>query len=479
MARNKRSLSNIGFYDLEPTTPTTPDAENNNESENNSDINNSETKKNLEIVNSKIQTENDTGDRNPKTEQENDFEIPHTVKESSLSNVSINSMMKTEQNSESGLIDPLIRTDKLNSLNEEIAISQSGEQVVERYSNSIDSRSSTQQKNNSREILSETEQYYGSVDFDTHEPQELQRNGSYVTADLNNKTVQYLSDYSADAFEGNELQASHAPVSELNKQTEQRNDEPYVELHSSSGNNIETEQLNNSNILRQSDNQESLLLNKTAQTSETLINNQLLKVLNDLLLSNNKTVQSSALETVNSINKQEQGLVNGFKQNETVYSSGSETINSTNEQNYNSVNEFKQNETVHTSASVKQMNENKPSIDSNNMFMQNEMIHLTETEIQKSTTDANTSNVSDKRFIQNESVRSESEDNFLSHYHEQIEKRKPLVEETHTRDTYLIRNDLLERFNRLAKNEKKGFKMRFINYVLEKELDKIEKLNRR
>jgi len=67
------------------------------------------------------------------------------------------------------------------------------------------------------------------------------------------------------------------------------------------------------------------------------------------------------------------------------------------------------------------------------------------------------------------------EDDFLSHYYKSIEKQKPRVEDTHTRDTYLIRNDLLERFNKLAKHEKKGFKMRLINYVLEKELNHIEK----
>lgn len=69
-----------------------------------------------------------------------------------------------------------------------------------------------------------------------------------------------------------------------------------------------------------------------------------------------------------------------------------------------------------------------------------------------------------------------NEENFLSVYAEQ--SRKPRVEDTHTRDTYLIRNDLLERFNNLAAGQKRGFKTRFINYVLEKELDKIEKSNR-
>lgn len=64
---------------------------------------------------------------------------------------------------------------------------------------------------------------------------------------------------------------------------------------------------------------------------------------------------------------------------------------------------------------------------------------------------------------------------FLSEYEEIERHRKPKVEDTHTRDTYLIRNDLLARFNKLAKNQKKGFKMKLINYVLEKELNMIEK----
>jgi hypothetical protein len=64
---------------------------------------------------------------------------------------------------------------------------------------------------------------------------------------------------------------------------------------------------------------------------------------------------------------------------------------------------------------------------------------------------------------------------FLSEYKEIERNRRPRVEETHTRDTYLIRNDLLARFNKLAENQKKGFKMKLINYVLEKELNMIEK----
>lgn len=54
------------------------------------------------------------------------------------------------------------------------------------------------------------------------------------------------------------------------------------------------------------------------------------------------------------------------------------------------------------------------------------------------------------------------------------EKKKQTIEETHTRKTYLIRNDLLKRLDKLAKKQSKGFKTKCINYALEQFLDKIE-----
>jgi hypothetical protein len=50
---------------------------------------------------------------------------------------------------------------------------------------------------------------------------------------------------------------------------------------------------------------------------------------------------------------------------------------------------------------------------------------------------------------------------------------RPRMEDTCTRQTFLIRNDLIERLNRIAATQKKGFKTRFMNYVLEKELDEL------
>ncbi|GMA65966.1 hypothetical protein [Alicyclobacillus fastidiosus] len=59
---------------------------------------------------------------------------------------------------------------------------------------------------------------------------------------------------------------------------------------------------------------------------------------------------------------------------------------------------------------------------------------------------------------------------------EEFEKRikKPTIEETHTRGTWLVRNDLLKRLEKLAKNQQRGFKTHLVNYALERILDEIE-----
>jgi len=60
---------------------------------------------------------------------------------------------------------------------------------------------------------------------------------------------------------------------------------------------------------------------------------------------------------------------------------------------------------------------------------------------------------------------------------EEFEKRlkKPTIEETHTRGTWLIRNDLLKRLDKLAKHQQRGFKTYVVNYALESVLDELEK----
>lgn len=51
---------------------------------------------------------------------------------------------------------------------------------------------------------------------------------------------------------------------------------------------------------------------------------------------------------------------------------------------------------------------------------------------------------------------------------------KPTIEDTHTRRTFLVRNDLLKQMDKLAKKQRKGFKTHLLNYALEKALEELE-----
>lgn len=57
--------------------------------------------------------------------------------------------------------------------------------------------------------------------------------------------------------------------------------------------------------------------------------------------------------------------------------------------------------------------------------------------------------------------------------HQILSFKKQKVEDTHTRQTFLVRNELLARFDKLAKG-KHGFKTEFINYAIESALNEIE-----
>ncbi|WP_047981736.1 hypothetical protein [Ornithinibacillus contaminans] len=57
--------------------------------------------------------------------------------------------------------------------------------------------------------------------------------------------------------------------------------------------------------------------------------------------------------------------------------------------------------------------------------------------------------------------------------HQILSFKKQKIEDTHTRSTFLVRNELLARFDKLAKG-KHGFKTEFINYAIESALNEIE-----
>lgn len=56
----------------------------------------------------------------------------------------------------------------------------------------------------------------------------------------------------------------------------------------------------------------------------------------------------------------------------------------------------------------------------------------------------------------------------------EAKKKKQTVEETHTRTTFLFRNDLAKRLDRLAKKGERGFKTEFLNDAIEALLDAVE-----
>ncbi|PGU60327.1 hypothetical protein [Bacillus cereus] len=70
----------------------------------------------------------------------------------------------------------------------------------------------------------------------------------------------------------------------------------------------------------------------------------------------------------------------------------------------------------------------------------------------------------------NEHVHDKFTEQFLKQFTEKATK-----EDTHTRQTWLIKNETIKRLDKLAKGKKKGFKTELVNQALEMLLDRIEK----
>ncbi|MBJ8025839.1 hypothetical protein [Bacillus cereus] len=69
-----------------------------------------------------------------------------------------------------------------------------------------------------------------------------------------------------------------------------------------------------------------------------------------------------------------------------------------------------------------------------------------------------------------EHVHDKFNEQFLKQFTEKTTK-----EDTHTRQTWLIKNETIKRLDKLAKGKKKGFKTELVNQALEMLLDRIEK----
>lgn len=95
----------------------------------------------------------------------------------------------------------------------------------------------------------------------------------------------------------------------------------------------------------------------------------------------------------------------------------------------------------------------------------------TKQELKDVTVESNTTTEQKKIEINNKTVLDVKE-NLLSKYEEK--SKKQTVEETHTRSTFLFRNDLQKRLDKLARG-KRGFKTMFLNEAIESLLDELEK----
>lgn len=60
--------------------------------------------------------------------------------------------------------------------------------------------------------------------------------------------------------------------------------------------------------------------------------------------------------------------------------------------------------------------------------------------------------------------------NFLNEFKK---AKKPTVEETHTRQTYLIKNELISKLEELAAGKDRGFKTHLVNYAIEQVINQI------
>lgn len=117
------------------------------------------------------------------------------------------------------------------------------------------------------------------------------------------------------------------------------------------------------------------------------------------------------------------------------------------------------------SETIKQNNKNENE--------NNEQIHIKETQQENVTVLSNTVNITKDVTQRQTSISVQQvKDELLNMYQEK--SKKETVEDTHTRTTFLFRNDLAKRLDKLAKN-KRGFKTMFMNKAIEALLDELEK----
>ncbi|MED2749003.1 hypothetical protein P4278_30875 [Bacillus thuringiensis] len=119
---------------------------------------------------------------------------------------------------------------------------------------------------------------------------------------------------------------------------------------------------------------------------------------------------------------------------------------------------------------------NKPTVPNFSDLADNETINERQ-EIQEFNNDSEPEVVQEPEKIneqKNENKYEYINDKFTEQFLERFNK-KVTKEDTHTRQTWLIKNETIKRLDKLSKSKKKGFKTELVNQALERFLNRIEK----
>ncbi|PRT05251.1 hypothetical protein C6352_26620 [Bacillus thuringiensis] len=122
----------------------------------------------------------------------------------------------------------------------------------------------------------------------------------------------------------------------------------------------------------------------------------------------------------------------------------------------------------------------KPTVPAFEELADNEIINgrqEIQEQVQEPNNDNNPEVIQEPEEVNEQQNEDESEhihDEFTEQFLEQFNK-KVTKEDTHTRQTWLIKNETIKRLEKLSKGKKKGFKTELVNQAVEMLLNRIEK----
>ncbi|PGX99921.1 hypothetical protein COE15_14695 [Bacillus cereus] len=129
-----------------------------------------------------------------------------------------------------------------------------------------------------------------------------------------------------------------------------------------------------------------------------------------------------------------------------------------------------------------QTKKEKPKVTGFDEVADTNIIELPHDETPKSNNDSPVQKVESEHTPTPEPEDKKKKEHETKHEHDKFTEQflkqfteKATKEDTHTRQTWLIKNETIKRLDKLAKGKKKGFKTELVNQALEMLLDRIEK----